>query len=216
MTRETRSSKLERWRTVLDVAHAWFIRNLWHESIGMRARTYLAGRDIHSEIGKPLGIGYAPPEWDALVSHIDDLGYHSGLYSLQDAEAMGVVIPRSSGSTYYDRFRSRIIFPVQNLTGQVVAFVGRILPDDATEVAKYLYPTETPMYCANRSLLGLSQASQAIHDTQEVVVVEGVFDLAYMHARGNTNTVATVTPSLTAEQEDALKGIGAKRIIRLK
>ncbi len=168
---------------------------------GEHARRYLADRNTRREIIDKFGLGFAPGGWDSLVRFLKQ---HK--IAMPMAEKAGLVAPRQSGG-YYDRFRNRVIFPIFDAAGQVVAFGGRVL-DDAKP--KYLNSPETPLYNKRRILYGLHAAREKCRSEQSVFVVEGYFDLLSMHQFGIGNAVATLGTALTSEHVRRLKGY-AKR-----
>lgn len=169
---------------------AYYREQLLRRPAGEKARVYLEKRGFSSEIINRFGLGYAPEGWDNLLRHLKSRQIPVAL-----AEKAGLVVPRSSKSGYYDRFRNRIIFPIVDVTRQIVAFGGRVL-DDAKP--KYLNSPETPIYSKSRSLYGLHAAREKCRETGLVYIVEGYFDLLAMHQHGVTNAVATLGTSLTA------------------
>ncbi|MFO8112561.1 MAG: DNA primase [Desulfosalsimonadaceae bacterium] len=171
---------------------------------GEHARRYLAERNTRRELVDKFGLGFAPGGWDSLVRFLNQ---HK--IAMPMAEKAGLVAPRQSGG-YYDRFRNRVIFPIFDATGQVVAFGGRVL-DDAKP--KYLNSPETPLYNKRRVLYGLHAAREKCRTEQSVYVVEGYFDLLSMHQFGIGNSVATLGTALTSEHVRRLKGYAKKAFL---
>lgn len=169
---------------------AFYREQLLRRPAGEHARSYLEKRGFSSEIIKRFGLGYAPEGWDNLVRFLKQEQIPVPL-----AEKAGLIVARSSKSGYYDRFRNRIIFPIVDVTRQIVAFGGRVL-DDARP--KYLNSPETPIYNKSRSLYGIQAAKDKCRETGLVYIVEGYFDLLAMHQHGVANAVATLGTSLTA------------------
>lgn len=160
-------------------------------------------------------VGYAPPAWDGLVVFLKRQGV-----SPAAAEKVGLLVPRSSGSGYYDRFRHRLMFAVTDVQGRVIAFSGRSLaeptpeelrslglsPQAGAEVpAKYVNSPESPIYTKGEHLFGLYQARHAIRQRGEAILVEGNFDVLSLHARGVDNVVAPLGTAFTAAQAKLLK-----------
>lgn len=171
---------------------------------GEHARRYLADRNTRREIIDKFSLGFAPGGWDSLVRFLKQ---HK--IAMPMAEKAGLVAPRQSGG-YYDRFRNRVIFPIFDPTGEVVAFGGRVL-DDAKP--KYLNSPETPLYNKRRVLYGLHAAREKCRTEQSVFVVEGYFDLLSMHQFGIGNSVATLGTALTSEHVRRLKGYAKKAFL---
>lgn len=153
-------------------------------------------------------IGYAPPGWDGLTSYFRAQGI-----SPIAGESVGLLVPRSSGSGHYDRFRHRLMFAVTDPQGRVVAFSGRSLEDapdmparpDGDKPAKYINSPESPVYTKGQMLFGLYQARHAIRQAGHAVLVEGNFDVVSLHARGVCNVVAPLGTAFTADQAKLLK-----------
>ncbi len=150
-------------------------------------------------------VGYAPSGWDELAKHLRAQGISPAV-----AERAGLLLSRSSGEGYYDRFRHRLMFPVVDLHGRVVAFSGRVLPDPSTgevdkTMGKYINSPETPVYRKGETVFGLFQARGALRESQTAVVVEGNFDVVSLHARGLRNVVAPLGTAFTTEQATLLK-----------
>ncbi len=159
---------------------------------GAPARAYLAERGLSRELVERFEVGYALPRWDALLRILKKKGYAETLL-----EATGLCVPRQSGSGFYDRFRNRLMIPIWDVSGKVIAFGGRAL--DAKEV-KYLNSPETALYRKGAHLYGLNLAAPAIRERQVVIVVEGYFDAITLHAHGFTHAVAALGTALTTEQ----------------
>ncbi len=154
-------------------------------------------------------IGYAPSGWDGLTTFFRQQGI-----SPTAAETVGLLVPRSSGSGFYDRFRHRLMFAVMDPQGRVVAFSGRALRDlpDAASTSKnegpppkYINSPESPIYTKGQMLFGIHQARHAIRQEEAAVLVEGNFDVVSLHARGLQNVVAPLGTAFTQEQAKLLK-----------
>ncbi|MBV8633876.1 MAG: DNA primase, partial [Burkholderiaceae bacterium] len=156
-----------------------------------RAKNYLKGRGLTGEIAARFGLGYAPDGWDGLRNVFPD-------YELEALVEAGLVIDRSeeanSGRRRYDRFRDRVMFPIRNVKGQVIAFGGRIL--DAGE-PKYLNSPETPLFQKGSELYGLFEARQAIREAGYVLVTEGYMDVVALAQLGFPQAVATLGTACT-------------------
>ena len=151
-----------------------------------RAIDYLKRRGLSGEIAAKFGLGYAPEAWQNLVSAFSD-------YQSNTLVETGLVIKSDDGKRY-DRFRDRIMFPIINQRGQVIAFGGRVL--DKGE-PKYLNSPETPLFEKGRELYGLYQAQKAIRATQRVLVVEGYMDVVALAQHGVEYAVATLGTATT-------------------
>jgi DNA primase len=183
-------------------AAEWFQENLLKGEAGASARDYLKNRAIDREIAKNWQLGYAPDSWDALLKWALARGYsrsellQSGLVKLRDEER--------PTSDVYDRFRARIIFPICNDVGEVVAFSGRLLQSDAT-AAKYLNSPETPLFRKGNVLFGLHKTKRALINANSAIVCEGQLDLITLFEAGITNVVAPQGTAFTETQARLLK-----------
>jgi DNA primase len=201
--------RYEARRTLLKLhadAANWFHENLLKKDIGEPARQYLKERGITAEIAKHWQLGYAPDEWDAFGSWARAGGYQirdlitSGLVKSRD-DAENAPVHRSSA---YDRFRGRIMFPIWNDVGEVIAFSGRLLKD-AEGTAKYLNSPETPLFRKGSVLFGLNKTKRALIEANCAVVCEGQLDLISLFEAGITNVVAPQGTAFTEGQARVLK-----------
>lgn len=158
---------------------------------GAAARQYLAERGISDQSLQQFGIGYAPDSWDALLRALAGKGVDG-----QVAHRCGLVKPRDTGG-HYDTFRNRIIFPIRDVSGQVIGFGGRTLDPD--EQAKYINSPETALFKKSRTVYGLDVARQAISQTDQVIVVEGYTDVISLHQAGIGNAVACLGTATTTD-----------------
>lgn len=172
-----------------------FSRNLSSGS-GRISREYLQNRGISEETIKQFRLGFAPDTWRSLTDYIEGSGS-----SLKLAEQAGLIISGKEGS-YYDRFRGRLIFPIENIFGEIVAFGGRIL--DKGE-PKYLNSPESPVYIKGKNLYGLNKAKEEIRKKGFALIVEGYFDVISLSNAGIGNVVATLGTALTQEQLELLR-----------
>jgi DNA primase len=183
-------------------AAEWFHENLVKAKIGAPAREYLKGRGIDLRIAKDWQIGFAPLSWDAFLKWALDRGYQqrllleSGLITRRD---------ESGGEDRgYDRFRNRIMFPIHNDVGEVIAFSGRILEKE-TEAAKYVNSPETPLFRKGRVLFGLHKTKRGLIQADCAIVCEGQLDLITLFEAGITNVVAPQGTAFTENQARILK-----------
>jgi DNA primase len=175
------------------------------EELGRRGLVPTAPTDPIATALQGFRVGYAPAEWAGLTAFLRQQGV-----SPSAAEQAGLLLPRSSGGGFYDRFRNRLMFAVIDLQGRVVGFSGRILPDPQTglvdkETGKYINSPETPVYRKGELVFGLFQARQSVRQAEQAVLVEGNFDVVSLHARGITNVVAPLGTAFTPEQATAIK-----------
>ncbi|MFP3999856.1 MAG: DNA primase [Desulfobacterales bacterium] len=172
---------------------------------GGQARQYLKNRGMDRTIIEQFNLGFAPEGWDNLIRFV-----RKARVPLELAEKAGLIVPKKQQG-YYDRFRNRIIFPITDLTGQVVAFGGRVMDDSKP---KYLNSPETPVYHKSSTLYGLHAARDQCRSRGCVFIVEGYFDLLVMHQHGLKNSVATLGTALTRDHIRRLSraaGSGDKR-----
>ncbi len=163
-------------------------------------------------------IGYAPPGWDGLAVFLRQQGI-----SAMAAETAGLLVPRSSGTGHYDRFRHRLMFSVLDIQGRVIAFSGRALPalpeeaereaDRDHKPAKYINSPESPIYTKGATLFGLYQARHAIRQAETATLVEGNFDVVSLHAHGVANVVAPLGTAFTADQAKLLKRFASHLVL---
>ena len=175
-----------------DLAQKYFHHLLLNDEVGASARSYLQTRGLTGEIIERFGLGYAPPEWDALLKVAGRRGLSSSIL-----EQAGLASPRSTSSGHYDRFRDRIAFPIANRSNRTVAFGARALQPD--QEPKYLNSPETPIYHKGRVLYGLSDTRDAIRRQDAVLVVEGYMDLLSLVQVGIQHVVATCGTALTED-----------------
>lgn len=185
---------------VLRFAARFFYRQLTQSGRGRPALDYLRQRGFTPETIKRFGLGFAPNEWDALLTAAEDEQVDP-----ETLEKAGLVIERNDGSGYYDRYRGRVIFPIFSHIGKVLAFAGRILdPDDERDQPKYINSPETEVYHKKEVLYGLHQAKQSIRKTDEVLLVEGYTDVITLSQAGVENVVASSGTALTEQQVSVL------------
>ncbi len=183
-------------------AAEWFHNNLLKAQFAAPARDYLEQRGIHRQIIKNWQLGFAPGRWDALLKWALDRGYtrpqllQSGLVKLRDES--------DTRSEIYDRFRGRIMFPIHNDVGEVIAFSGRLLKDEEG-AAKYLNSPETPLFRKGNVLFGLHKSKRALIEANSAIVCEGQIDLISLFEAGITNVVAPQGTAFTENQARILK-----------
>jgi len=166
-----------------------------------KARRYLESRKIEPAFIEAFRLGYAPPGWDRLTQHLAQEGV-----PLEKAVAAGVLAEKEG--RIYDRFRDRLMVPILDPSGRVVAFSGRTL--DPNGQPKYLNSPESPIFKKRELLFGLPQAREAIREKKRAIVVEGLFDVIALHQMGYPETVAVLGSAFTPEQALLLKRLGVK------
>ncbi|VEN73683.1 DNA primase [Candidatus Desulfarcum epimagneticum] len=166
---------------------------------GERARNYLKKRGIEEGLIRKFSLGHAPAGWDRLLGHFRRKGYPVGL-----AEQAGLLIAGKKRGGFYDRFRDRIIFPIFDVSGQVIGFGGRVMDDS---VPKYLNSPESAVYAKSRSLYGLPMAKSQCRLKKTVFVAEGYFDVIALHQHGVVNSAATLGTALTPSHARLIRGL---------
>ena len=172
-----------------------FSRNL-NSSAGKVAREYLQSRGISDDAIKHFRLGFAPDTWRSLTDYIEGIGS-----SLKLAEQAGLIVAGKEGS-FYDRFRGRLIFPIENIFGEIVAFGGRVMEKGEP---KYLNSPESPVYIKGKNLYGLNKAKEEIRKQKFALIVEGYLDLISLWNAGICNVVATLGTALTREHLELLR-----------
>jgi len=168
------------------------------------ARKYLVGRGLKAGTVALFKIGYAPEEWDGLLRFAKSKGV-----SETSLEKAGLIIPGKNNG-YYDRFRSRIMFPIYDVRSKIVAFGGRVIGDS---MPKYMNSPETEAYIKGRHLYGLNFAVNEIREKDYAVVVEGYMDLVVPFQYGIKNITATLGTALTVEQARLIKRFTSNVVI---
>ena len=168
---------------LLEEAAAYYQQQLRQHPQKSEAVDYLKGRGLDGSIAKKYDLGFAPPGWDNLLS---TLGTNAERQS--QLKKAGMVVTNEAGRSY-DRFRHRVVFPIRDQRGRVIAFGGRVLGDDKP---KYLNSPETEIFHKGRELYGLYQARQANRQLQRIIVVEGYMDVIALAQHGINNATATL------------------------
>lgn len=186
--------------TMLEAAR-WFYMQLIGNN-GRPAQDYLRKREISPATAKKFGLGYAPDSWDALHKHLQSKGF-----SEEELDSSGL-FKRTKQGNLIDLFRGRLMFPIFDVLGKVVAFGGRVLDDS---LPKYINSPETPIYTKGRHLYGLNLAKASRSDN--LIIVEGYLDVIAMHQAGIDQAVAALGTALTEQQAILLRKYTEKIII---
>lgn len=173
-----------------------------------RVFEYLTGRGLTKETVKHFRIGYAKDEWRALYDALRKKGHTDAII-----EKAGLSVKTEKG--YYDRFRGRVMFPIADGSGRVIAFTGRILPDNpqADKAAKYVNSPETEVYHKSRALYALGKAKAAIRREGAVILVEGQMDAIMSHQAGVEHAIAVSGTALTDEHLELLRRLTDRIIV---
>lgn len=178
---------------------------------GEIARKYLESRKISNKIIETYNLGFSLGSWDGLINYLTK----KKNYSLGLLEKVGLVVKKNSGG-YYDKFRSRLMFPLQDSAGRVVGFTGRVLPSLAKEgEPKYLNSPETEIYHKGKMLYGFYQAKKTIREKKRVVLVEGQMDQISSFASGISETVAVGGTGITEDQMELMARLATKIYVSL-
>ena len=183
----------KRLKEALLEAARYYYKNFKSEK-GDAARAYLKKRAIAPATATKFGLGYAPDEWSGLYDHLISKGFSQ--YEIQKS---GLFVTTKNNKTI-DLFRGRLMFPIFNAMGELIAFGGRIIGDGNP---KYVNSPETPVYSKQRNLYALNFAKQS--KMKQIIVVEGYMDVISMHQAGVTNAVASLGTALTERQLDLLE-----------
>lgn len=186
-----RENERERLLRLNDEAQKFFRASL-AGSGGEECRAYLERRGLEAGTIEALALGYSPDAWEALRAHLQRQGFKP-----EELATAGLVLPRKSGSGFYDRFRGRLMFPIHDVQGRTLAFGGRTIRDDEP---KYINSPETPAYIKGEHLYGLDRARDAIRREGFAVVVEGYLDLAALLQAGFDAVVASLGTAFTPQQ----------------
>lgn len=206
---EKNTDKKQRLYALLEAATFFLERNLTGEDLptgqaGIPLQ-YLKKRGLSDKIIKEWRIGYVRDEWRSISDYLSKKGF-------TESEMERAGITKTEGKNTYDRFRGRIMFPIFDAAGRVIAFSGRILNDDGKS-AKYLNSPQTEIFDKSKVLYGYHAAKQAIRKFDFSILVEGQMDLLLAHQAGFENTVACSGTALTAEHLHLLKRISNKIIM---
>lgn len=176
-------------------AQEFFSEALRDAARGREARAYLDRRGVKGETAERFHLGFAPDDWRGLREA-------AAVHGIDDAVLLeaGLLIEREEAREPYDRFRNRVIFPIESVSGRVLAFGGRTLGEAGKGVPKYLNSPESPIYHKGEVLYGLSWAKNAIRREEASLVVEGYMDAVSLAAAGIENVVAPLGTSLTEDQ----------------
>ncbi len=177
-------------------AAAFFSAQLLNSQEGQRARDYLQQRGISADMITAFGLGFALPEWDRLRNELsrkysEDVLFESGLLSKNEEKGRK-----------YDRFRNRLMIPIHDERGRMIAFGGRILGDGQP---KYLNSPESPIFHKSKTLFGLHHAKDAIRQEGAILIVEGYFDMMTPYSYGVRNIAATMGTALTEQHLNSLR-----------
>jgi DNA primase len=204
---ERELSHREKLLEILAMA-ADFYQHALRSQVGAAARQYLHSRHLSEETLQKFQIGFAPPGWQSLYEYL----VNHKRQPVKLLEEAGLLVPRQQGSGHYDRFRNRIMLPIFDVQGRVIGFAGRALGESGQP--KYLNSPETELFNKSQVVYGLNFARDAIAKADQVLVVEGYFDVIALHQAGVAYAVAAMGTALTPHQvKILLRYTQSKRLI---
>ncbi len=204
---EARRKQRRRLGELLERTAAFYASYLWESEEAGKAREYLAERGLGEEVLRAFGVGYAPSAWDQVLLR----GQRAG-FNVEELRGVGLV-QKGRGGGEYDRFRSRIMFPIRDRRGRTLGFGGRAMRSD--QGAKYVNTAETDFFHKSHMLYGIDRAKAAIAKAGRAVVVEGYTDVLALHQAGVEEAVGVMGTAITEEQVAALSGMVEEVVLAL-
>lgn len=201
--RERRSSRQQMLR-MYELAAGHFSAALQSPEAA-QCREYIKRRGLSEDIVQRFGLGWARREWQSLADALRRAGFDARL--AVEAGLLG----QSGNGRAYDRFRGRLIFPIKNLSNQIIAFGGRIIAEE--DEAKYINSSDTPLYKKGEHLYGLAQARRGITTKGRALLTEGYMDVLTLHQFGYDNAVGVLGTALTPEQIKRLSGFASQMVL---
>jgi DNA primase len=186
---------------------AWWAKLLHSDPAAEPARAYLKSRELDSALAQEFGLGYAPEGWDTTMNWARKAGY-----SLEALETARLVATGSESGKRFDFFRGRLMIPIHDEAGQVVAFSGRLLDPEA-KAQKYVNSTETPIFSKSKILFGLNRTKRPIIEAGSAILCEGQIDLMRCWQKGVRNVVAPQGTAFTEQQARTLKRLAKEVVI---
>jgi DNA primase len=196
---EAKRQQRRRLSELLDRTAAFYASYLWDSEEAGKAREYMAQRGLGEEVLRAFAVGYAPSAWDKVLLR----GQRAG-FKVEELRGVGLV-QRGRGGGEYDRFRSRIMFPIRDRRGRTLGFGGRAMRSD--QGAKYVNTAETDFFHKSNMLYGIDMAKAAIAKAGRAVVVEGYTDVLALHQAGVEEAVCVMGTAITEEQVASLSGM---------
>jgi len=204
---EARRQQRRHLGELLDRTASFYAAYLWESEEATKARAYLAERGLGEEVLRKFAVGYAPSAWDKVLLR----GQRAG-FDVEELRGVGLV-QRGRGGGEYDRFRSRIMFPIRDRRGRTLGFGGRAMRSD--QGAKYVNTAETDFFHKSQMLYGIDLAKAAIAKAGRAVVVEGYTDVLALHQAGIEEAVGVMGTAITEEQVAALSGMVEEVVLAL-
>jgi len=195
------STKRNRLLDLLDLSKKYYHYVLTDTKVGVRARSYLEERKINEKTAKEWRVGFSPDSWNDLIKFLKQRGFAES-----EIFAAGMSIKKEGKNEYYNRFRGRIMFPINDLNGNVAAFSARVLPEkDDGKTGKYINSPQSEIYNKSEILFGLDKAKLAVKKHDLAVLVEGQMDVITAHQYGYKNVIAASGTALTSAQIRLIK-----------
>jgi DNA primase len=204
---EAKRQQRRRLGDLLDRTAAFYAAYLWESTEAGKAREYLEQRGLGEEVLRAFAVGYAPSAWDKVLLR----GQRAG-FKVEELRGVGLA-QRGRGGGEYDRFRSRIMFPIRDRRGRTLGFGGRAMRSD--QGAKYVNTAETDFFHKSRMLYGIDLAKGAIAKEGRAVVVEGYTDVLALHQAGIEGAVGVMGTAITDEQVASLSGMVDEVVLAL-
>ncbi|HEY6550811.1 MAG TPA: DNA primase [Solirubrobacterales bacterium] len=204
---EAKRQQRRRLSELLDRTAAFYASYLWDSDEARKAREYMAQRGLGEETLRAFAVGYAPSAWDKVLLR----GQRAG-FKVEELRGVGLV-QRGRGGGEYDRFRSRIMFPIRDRRGRTLGFGGRAMRSD--QGAKYVNTAETDFFHKSNMLYGIDMAKAAIAKAGRAVVVEGYTDVLALHQAGIEEAVGVMGTAITEEQVASLSGMVDEVVLAL-
>lgn len=200
---EARQRLKKRCLEMHTAAQEYYSRNLTLAA-GDASRAYLRRRGMSDEIVAAFGLGASSDDWQGLANFLKGRGFE------QDEAVRAGLLSQNERGRVYDRFRGRLIFPIQNLSGQVIAFGGRVLTDGEP---KYLNSSDTPIYKKGEHLYGLFQARQAMTRSKRAILTEGYMDVLSLQQFGYSEACGVLGTALTQDQVKRVAGFCSRMVL---
>jgi len=204
---EAKRQQKRRLGELLDRTASFYAAYLWDSDEAAKARKYLMERGLSEETLRAFAVGYAPSAWDKVLLR----GQRAG-FKVEEMRGVGLV-QRGRGGGEYDRFRSRIMFPIRDRRGRTLGFGGRAMRSD--QGAKYVNTAETDFFHKSKMLYGVDLAKGAIAKQGRAVVVEGYTDVLALHQAGIEEAVGVMGTAITDDQVAALSGMVEEVVLAL-
>jgi DNA primase len=206
---EAKRQQRRRLEQLLERTAAYYASFLWDSKEAGKARAYLAERGLGEQVLREFGVGYAPSAWDKILVRGQQAGF-----SVRELHEVGLAQRGREGEgREYDRFRSRIMFPIRDRRGRTLGFGGRAMRPD--QGAKYVNTAETDFFHKSQMLYGVDLAKAAIAKTARAVVVEGYTDVLALRQAGVEEAVGVMGTAITGEQVATLSGMVEEVVLAL-